>query len=262
MKYQKLGIVADKTESAQASKRQLIEKFGLIDLSGNHNAQDIDAIVAVGGDGFMLETLHLHIEDGTPVYGLNKGSIGFLLNEYSEKNLLERINNAVDSHIHPLEMKCTTIDGQVIYALAINEVSLLRTTGQAAKIKIKVDGITHMEELICDGVLVATPAGSSAYNYSNGGMILPIGSNLLSLTPISPFRPRRWRGGLLPNSARIEFEVQKFMRRPVKAMADNFEVDDIASVVVKLDTTRTIHLLFDQGHSLEDRIIREIFEVC
>ncbi len=261
-KYKNFGIVADKTDHAQQTKKDLIAKYNLIDLSGNAKSKDIDVIIAVGGDGFMLETLHMHIEDGIPVYGLNRGSIGFLLNEYSDKNLLERINNAVDSHIHPLEMKCTTIDGQVIYALAINEVSILRTTGQAAKTKIKVDGITHLDELISDGILVATPAGSSAYNYSNGGMILPIGSNLLSITPISPFRPRRWRGGLLPNTARIEFEVLKFLRRPVKAMADNYEVEDVTNVVIRLDTTRTIHLLFDKGHSLEERIIKEIFEVC
>ncbi len=262
MRYKNLGIVADKTEQAQGAKKYLLSKFPLKEIKDSKDSQNVDAIVAVGGDGFMLETLHLHIEDGIPVYGLNRGSIGFLLNEYSEKSLLERINNATDSKIHPLEMKCTTFDGQVVYALAINEVSILRTTGQAAKIKIKVDGVTHLDEMISDGVLVATPAGSSAYNYSNGGMILPIGSNLLSLTPISPFRPRRWRGDLLPNNTKIEFEILKHWRRPVKAMADNFEVDNISNMVVKLDTTRTIHLLFDQGHSLEERIIKEIFEVC
>lgn len=261
MKYNNPAIVSDKSEHAQEAKKQLINRFGFKEIKDGHDTQKADVIIAVGGDGFMLETLHMHIEDGLPVYGVNRGSIGFLLNEYSEKDLLDRINNAVDSKIHPLEMKATTLDGQVVYALAINEVSLLRTTGQAAKIKIKVDAITHIDEMICDGVLVATPAGSSAYNYSNGGMILPIGSNLLSLTPISPFRPRRWRGGLLPNTAKIEFEVLKHWRRPVKAVADNFEVDDVTNVVVKHDVTRTIHLLFDPGHSLEERIIREIFEV-
>ncbi|HCR85777.1 MAG TPA: NAD kinase [Alphaproteobacteria bacterium] len=261
-KYKNIGIVCDSTEKAQSSKNSLLEAYNLINIIDDGNTPEgIDAIIALGGDGFMLQTLHNHITDNIPIYGLNKGSIGFLLNEYSEHKLIERLNNAVDSHIHPLKMECKCAGGEYT-ALAINEVSLLRTTGQAAKIKINVDGTTYLDELICDGVMVATPAGSSAYNYSNGGMILPIGSNLLSLVPISPFRPRRWRGALLQNNVVVEFIVHKPWRRPVKAVADNYEVENVTEVKISLDTARTIHLLFDPGHSLEERIMREQFEVC
>jgi NAD+ kinase len=262
MKYKKIGIVADRSESAQECKKHLIEQYGFINEDDEKQGENLNALIAVGGDGYMLQVLHNHIGDGLPVYGMNKGTIGFLLNEYSTKNLIERIENAADSKIHPLKMICECEDGSKQEALAINEVSLLRTTGQAAKIKINVDGVTHLDEMICDGVLVSTPAGSSAYNYSNGGMILPIKSNLLSMTPISPFRPRRWKGALLPNKAKIVFDVNKYWKRPVKAVADNYEVNNVKSVEVFLDESHTIHLLFDRGHSLEERIMREQFEVC
>ena len=193
MKYNKLGIVADQSESSQECKKHLMEMYNLVDLQAESRSpasSKVDALVAIGGDGFMLHTLHNHIKDGLPVYGMNKGTMGFLLNEFSMKNLDERVNEAADSKIHPLRMICECENGEKIEALAINEVSLLRTTGQAAKISINVDNSNYLREMICDGVLVSTPAGSSAYNYSNGGMILPIKSNLLPLTPISPFRPR------------------------------------------------------------------------
>jgi NAD+ kinase len=262
MKFKKIGITADESVAAQNAKKSLIERYGFVDVADAKSQKSIDALVAVGGDGFMLHTLHNHLEDDVPVYGVNKGTVGFLMNDYKEEGLIESMNNAVDSKIHPLKMKCKCADGSVKEALAINEVSILRTTGQAAKVKISVDGTTHLDELVCDGVLVSTPAGSSAYNYSNGGMILPISSNLLSLTPISPFRPRRWRGALLPNTAKVKLEVLRNWKRPVKAVADNLEVDDISEVEIVLDTSKTIHLLFDSGHSLEDRIMREMFEIC
>lgn len=262
MKFNKIGILADESVAAQNAKQHLIDKYKFIEITDKSFIREVDAIIAVGGDGFMLHTLHNHIEDGVPVYGVNKGTVGFLMNEYSDKDLINRVNNAADSRIHPLKMKCYCVDGSVKEALAINEVSLLRTTGQAAKIKIIADDTAHLDELVCDGVLIATPAGSSAYNYSNGGMILPISSNLLTLTPISPFRPRRWRGALLPNTAKVRLEVIRHHKRPVKAVADNFEVDDVTAVDIELDKTRTIHLLFDSGQSLEDRIMREMFEIC
>ncbi len=262
MKFSKIGILADNSTQAQTAKAHLIAKFKFIEVVDRSFLKDVDVVIAVGGDGFMLHTLHNHIEDDVPIYGINKGTVGFLMNEYSEKNLIERVNSATDSKIHPLKMTCTCADGSVKEALAINEVSILRTTGQAAKIQINIDETTHLDELVCDGVLLSTPAGSSAYNYSNGGMILPISSNLLALTPISPFRPRRWRGALLPNTARVRLDIHKYKTRPVKAVADNFEVDDVTSVEIALDTTRTIHLLFDSGHTLEERIMREMFEIC
>ena len=189
MKYKNIGIVADESDFAQESAKSLISQYKLIDVT-NDEGEKLDALVVVGGDGFMLRTLHQHIHDGLPVYGLNMGTIGFLLNEYSENNLIDRVNEAVDTKIHPLRMKCTLEDETETEALAINEVSLLRTTGQAAKIGVYIDETSHMREMICDGVLVATPAGSSAYNYSNGGMVMPIGANLIELTPISPLGGR------------------------------------------------------------------------
>lgn len=262
MKYKNIGIVADSTDAAQQARQSLIKEYGFIKIIDKVLPENIDAIIAVGGDGFMLQTMHDFINYKFPIYGLNKGSIGFMLNEYKEVGLLERINEAVDSRIHPLKMECKCENGEEYNALAINEVSVLRTTGQAAKLKLSVDDNNYLDELICDGVLVATPAGSSAYNYSNGGMILPIGSNLLSLTPISPFRPRRWKGALLPNKVKVDIEVLKSWKRPVKAVADNYEVKNISKVSISLDTSRTINLLFDKGHSLEERIMREQFEVC
>lgn len=261
MKYKKIGIVADESDFAKSSAQSLMEQYNLVDVENSFKGK-LDALVVVGGDGFMLRTLHRHIEDGLPVYGLNMGTIGFLLNEYSENNLIDRVNEAVDTKIHPLKMVCVCEDESKHEVLAINEVSLLRTTGQAAKIGVYIDETSHVREMICDGVLVATPAGSSAYNYSNGGMVMPIGSNLLALTPISAFRPRRWKGALLPNKAKIRFEINKHWKRPVKAVADNFEVENVVTVEVILDTSKTIHLLFDKGHSLEDRIMKEQFEIC
>jgi NAD+ kinase len=260
MKYKKIGIVADSSDVAQRAIKRLAKKFSRLKIiTDSENVKGVDVILAIGGDGFMLHTLHNHIKDGIPVYGMNKGTVGFLLNEYSEADLYERLEDAKDTKIHPLKMVCTKHGGDVVEALAINEVSLLRTTGQAAKIVIKVDGTTYLNEMTCDGVLVSTPAGSSAYNYSNGGQILPINSNLLALTPISPFRPRRWSGAVLPNNAVIELEVLRYWKRPVKAVADNFEVDNVTKITITEERKYTLHLLFDKGHSLEDRIMKEQF---
>lgn len=221
--------------------------------------EEADLIVALGGDGYMLRTLHSMIDRQIPVYGMNAGSLGFLMNEYRENDLIARIEAAEEVTLHPLRMVATTVDGTVEEALAINEVSLLRQTYQAAKIRILIDGKPRMEELICDGALVATPAGSSAYNLSVHGPIIPIDADILCLTPISAFRPRRWRGALLPHDAHVTFEVLYAEDRPVSATADNFEVRDVAKVEVKEDRTISLRLLFDEGHNLADRILAEQF---
>lgn len=262
--YSKIAITSDQSKQAIASKDKLVSIYGLKDVTGKEESltqQNTDVLLAVGGDGFMLSTLHKIINTNLPIYGLNQGTLGFLLNRYSEDKLLERISMARDSRIHPVMMECIDENGSKHTALAINEISLLRMTGQAAKIKVIVDNNVSIDEMICDGVLVATPAGSSAYNLSNGGMILPIKSNLLALTPICPFRPRRWRGAILPSHVNIRFEVLKCHKRPVKAVADCFEINNVTEVNVKMCHDKVLHLLFDPGHSLEERIIREQFEV-
>lgn len=216
-------------------------------------------MVALGGDGFMLRTLHQMIDHQVPVYGMNAGSLGFLMNEYRENDLIARIEQAEEVELHPLRMVATTVDGTVEEALAINEVSLLRQTYQAAKIRVLIDGKVRLNELVCDGALVATPAGSSAYNLSVHGPIIPIEADILCLTPISAFRPRRWRGALLPHDAKITFEVLHAADRPVSATADNFEVRDVARVEIEEDRDVSLRLLFDAGHNLADRILTEQF---
>ena len=220
-----------------------------------------EVIVALGGDGWMLETLRARYADKLPVYGMHRGTIGFLMNEYSEDDLPGRINAAVRAVIHPLEMKATRVNGKVTTLQAINEVSLLRQTSQTAKLRIIVDGKERLAELFADGLLVATPAGSTAYNFSAHGPILPIGANLLALTPISPFRPRRWRGALLRHDARVTIEIDEPDRRPVAASADTQEVRDVARVDVREDRSRALTMLFDEGHALDERILREQFSL-
>jgi len=221
--------------------------------------EEADVVVALGGDGFMLRTLHRMFDRQIPVYGMNAGSLGFLMNEYREDGLIERITKAEEVILHPLRMHAVTVEGDVHEALAVNEVSLLRETYQAAKIRILIDGKVRMEELVCDGTLVATPAGSTAYNLSVHGPIVPIGAEILCLTPISAFRPRRWRGALLPHDAQVTFEVIDAVERPVSATADNFEVRDVARVEVAEDRHVALKLLFDEGHNLADRIVAEQF---
>lgn len=227
-------------------------------LHKDAGAAEADIVVALGGDGFMLQTLHAFLGTGKPIYGMNLGSVGFLMNEYRTENLLERLAAAERAIVHPLRMKAHSAKG-VTEALAFNEVSLLRETRQAAKISILVDERVRIAELICDGVLVSTPAGSTAYNLSAHGPILPIEAALLALTPISAFRPRRWRGALLPHRARVRFEILESAKRPVSAVADDFEVRDVSAVDVAEDRSIAMTMLYDAGHNLDERILAEQF---
>ncbi|MEO0392504.1 MAG: NAD kinase [Pseudomonadota bacterium] len=221
---------------------------------------EADVVIALGGDGTMLEVLHTTMGTGVPVFGMNRGSVGFLLNDFNPDDLLNRLKNAQQICLHPLSMVAKTELGAIETAYAINEVSVLRETRQAAKIKIMVDGVTRLEELICDGALVATPAGSTAYNLSAHGPILPLGAQLMAVTPISPFRPRRWRGALLPHTTRITFEVLEADKRPVSAVADYTEIRDIVSVEITEDRSIDLNLLFDPDQNLGERIIKEQFQ--
>ena len=247
------ALVASETEEAQTARRRLEDLYSTVP------PEQADVVVALGGDGLMLETLHHAIARGRPIYGMNRGTIGFLMNSYNEKGLPERLARAERVTLHPLCMAVRAHDGAETEALAINEVSLLRQERQAAHIRISIDGEVRMEQLICDGVMVATPAGSTAYNVSAYGPILPIGAPLLALTPISAFRPRRWRGALLPNTAKVTFEILDPDKRPVSATADFTEVRDVARVDVHEDEKVALELLFDPEHNLEKRIIQEQF---
>lgn len=226
---------------------------------GDVEAIEADVIVALGGDGFMLATLHATQELDVPVYGMNRGTVGFLMNEYVEDNLLERLQQAELAEINPLRMTATRANGEVEKILAINEVSLLRSGPQAAHLSISIDGRERLSPLVCDGALVSTPAGSTAYNYSAHGPILPIGSDVLALTAMAAFRPRRWRGALLPKSATVQFDVLEQEKRPVLASADSREVRDVTRVVISSETDVTHRILFDPGHGLEERLLREQF---
>ncbi|HEX9647695.1 MAG TPA: NAD kinase [Alphaproteobacteria bacterium] len=218
-----------------------------------------DVVVALGGDGFMIETLHQFMDRGAPIYGMNRGTVGFLMNQYRAEGLVERLTAAEPTVLHPLRMTVTRADGGRVDGLAINEVSLLRETRFAAHLRVSIDGRVRLELLVCDGVLVATPAGSTAYNLSAHGPILPLGSRLLALTPICAFRPRRWRGALLPESARITVDVLDADQRPVSATADYTEVRGATRVEIHQDPETSLHLLFDPEHNLEERIAREQF---
>ena len=243
------------TDSARAGE-------ALEELTGRYGQslpKDADVIVALGGDGFMLETLHGTMSLDAPVYGMNCGTIGFLMNEYSGDDLVERLRAAEEEIINPLAMTAARADGTTREALAINEVSLLRAGPQAAKLRISVDERLRMEELVCDGALISTPAGSTAYNYSAHGPVLPIGSEVLALTAVAAFRPRRWRGAILPKSARVKFEVLEAEKRPVMADADGRSVRDVVEVEVRSEPSVRHRILFDPGHGLEERLIREQF---
>ena len=248
------ALVAAETDEARAAAARLSADYKTVP------PEEAEAIVALGGDGLMLETLHRFIDRGTPIYGMNCGSVGFLMNEYREDGLPERLAQAESVALHPLRMAAETVNGQRLDALAINEVSLLREERQAAKLRIAVDGVVRLEELVCDGALVSTPAGSTAYNLSAHGPIVPIGAPLLALTPISAFRPRRWPGALLPHRAVVSFEVLEAGKRPVSATADYTEVRDVARVEVREDRSVSLNLLFDPGHNLEERILLEQFQ--
>lgn len=248
--------IAFKASSAPAAQQ------ALADLTALHGQTDIElaeVVVALGGDGFMLQTLHETQWLNLPVYGMNCGTIGFLMNAFSLHDLPTRLATAEEAVINPLAMRAVTKDGSVTEALAINEVSLLRAGPQAAKLRISVDGKVRLEELVCDGVLIATPAGSTAYNYSAHGPILPIGSDVLALTPMAAFRPRRWRGALLPKSVVVRFDVLEPEKRPVRADADSRPVEDVISVEVRSEPNIRHRILFDPGHGLEERLIVEQF---
>ncbi|MBV2358722.1 NAD kinase [Thalassococcus sp. CAU 1522] len=249
----RIAFCASNAPIAQSAKAALSRRYG------DHAEQNADVIVALGGDGFMLQTLHRTQDNPAPVYGMNRGTVGFLMNEYAEHDLEERLRAAEEAVINPLSMRAETADGTVHEALAINEVSLLRAGPQAARLRISVDGKLRMAELVCDGALVATPAGSTAYNYSAHGPILPIGSDVLALTAMAAFRPRRWRGALLPKTALVTFEVLDPEKRPVMAEADSRSVRDVLRVDIRSEPGIAHRVLFDPGHGLEERLIREQF---
>lgn len=249
----RLAFVASKTPEALDSLAGLQQQFGEIAPA------DADIIVALGGDGFMLQTLHRHMALGKPVYGMKAGTVGFLMNQFSTQDVMERIASAQASVLKPLEMVATSESGSSVSALAFNEVSLLRQTKQAAKIRVFLNGAERLDELVCDGVLVSTPAGSTAYNLSAHGPILPLDSDVLAMTPISPFRPRRWRGAILRAATEVRLEILDHYKRPVSATADSAEVRDVVEVTIRESRDRTVTLLFDAEHNLEERILTEQF---
>ncbi len=252
-KLEKIAFMAAETRIAQDAASALSQRYGTA------TPKEADVIVALGGDGFMLQTLHGTQHLDTPVYGMNCGTVGFLMNEYQEHDLSERLEAATEELVNPLHMKAIREDGSVSEALAINEVSLLRAGSQAAKLKITVDGRVRMEELVCDGALVSTPAGSTAYNYSAHGPILPIGADVLALTAMSAFRPRRWRGALLQKTATVRIDVLQPEKRPVMADADSRSAGNVLSVEIRSEPDVKHRILFDTGHGLEERLIREQF---
>ena len=248
-----IAFLASKITAAQEARAELVARYGDMEPA------DAEVIVALGGDGFMLRTLHQTMDLAVPVYGMNRGTVGFLMNAYSSKHLIERLQAAEEEVINPLAMTAMDRSGRVFKALAINEVSLLRAGPQAAKLQISVDGRVRLEELICDGALLATPAGSTAYNYSAHGPIVPIGADVLALTPLAAFRPRRWRGALLPKRATVRFDVLEADKRPVMADADAVQFNDIDWVEIRSEPNIRHRILFDPGHGLEERVISEQF---
>lgn len=249
-------LLADDTAKATAARETLQARYQFADL---RERKHVEGIIALGGDGFMLHTLHRFMGKNIPVYGINCGTVGFLMNRYGLEDIPGRLERAVATQLHPLRMFARTVDGHKHEALAINEVSLFRQIRQAAKLRIIVDHVVRMDELICDGLLVATPAGSTAYNLSADGPIIPIGSNLLTITPISVFRPRRWRGALVPNRVTLHFDVLESAKRPVSAVADFTEIRNVSEVEVSEYHGHTLTVLFDPDHNLEERILNEQF---
>jgi NAD+ kinase len=249
----KVAFVAARSADAREAAKRLRQRYDEVAPA------KADIIVALGGDGFMLQMLHRFMGRDVPIYGMNRGTVGFLMNGWRENGLFQRLDRAQRVVLNPLLMDARTASGETVRAHAINEVSLLRQTRQTAKIAISIDGQKRLEELACDGVMVATPAGSTAYNLSVHGPILPLGAGLLALTPISPFRPRRWRGAVLPRTVKVTLDVLEPAKRPVSAVADSTEVRNVVSVTVTEDSTRSITLLFDPEHHLEERILKEQF---
>lgn len=248
-----IAFLASEAPSARAAQSTLVQRYGTVP------EDQADVIVALGGDGFMLHTLHRTQGLDVPVYGMNRGTVGFLMNEYGEADLMDRLEAAGEEEINPLSMHAESADGTLHHALAINEVSLLRAGPQAAQLRITVDGHVRLEELSCDGALLCTPAGSTAYNYSAHGPILPIGSDVLALTAVAAYRPRRWRGALLPKAATVRFDIRAPERRPVMATADSTAVPDVRWVEIRSEPGIGHRILFDPGHGLEERLLREQF---
>ncbi len=252
-RFERIALLASQVPEAEKARAALAARYG------ECAPADADVIVALGGDGFMLQTLHKFMTSGKPIYGMHRGTVGFLMNDYGVEKLKERLAAAQSTVIHPLLMHAIDVNGRVQEFHAINEVSVYRQSYQAARLRILVDGKERLSELVADGVLVATPAGSTAYNLSAQGPIIPIDASLLALTPISPFRPRRWRGALLPDKAQVAIEVLEAAKRPAAAVADHDEVRDVQRVDVSMDRRIAINLLFDADHSLDERILREQF---
>jgi NAD+ kinase len=252
-RFKHIAFVAASTPEAREAYERLQGRYG------NAEPKNADVIVALGGDGLMLQTLHKFMNSGKPIYGMHRGTVGFLMNDFSIDNLVERLTAAQITVIHPLVMRVCDSAGRMHEHRAINEVSLFRQSAQAAHLRILIDGQERLAELIADGLLVSTPAGSTAYNLSVQGPIIPINAPLLALTPISPFRPRRWRGALLPDKAKVTIEVKDADKRPVAAVADSDEVRSVRSVDIEMDHSMSLDMLFDPGHSLDDRILREQF---
>ena len=252
--FQTLSFLASSAPEALAAREELIGIYGDVP------PEEADVIVALGGDGFMLQTLHGTMNSGKLVYGMNRGSIGFLMNDYRTEGLQDRICTAVENAFHPLRMTTANSDGTNSTALAINEVSLFRQSYQAAKLRVEVDGVVRLDELICDGLMVATPAGSTAYNLSAHGPILPLDAPLLAMTPVSAFRPRRWRGALLPNKVTVDIHILEAEKRPVNAVADNTEVKSVLHIRIAQSELTTARILSDPDRSWSDRILAEQFE--
>ena len=252
-RFKQVAFVASQVPEAREALAALERRYGNVD------PKTADVVVALGGDGLMLQTLHKFMDSGKPIYGMHRGTVGFLMNEFAEENLKERLAAAQMAVIHPLLMRARDAQGRVHEHYAINEVSLFRQTYQAARLRLSIDGQERLADLMADGALVSTPAGSTAYNLSAQGPIIPINAPLLALTPISPFRPRRWRGALLPDAAQVTIDVLEADKRPVAAVADHDEVRSVQSVDIRMDHGISMHMLFDPGHSLDERILREQF---
>lgn len=234
--------------------KRLVERYASADVD------EADVLICLGGDGFMLEALHKYHAHGKPIYGMNLGTVGFLMNEFSEEGLIERIERAEAADIRPLEMRAETVEGEIITHMAINEVSLLRSGPQAARLRVLINETERLGELVADGAMVSTPAGSTAYNYSAHGPIIPIGANILAITAVAAYRPRRWRGALVPMDVRIRIEVDHADKRPVHASADSFKTGNVRMVEIAVDESRSMRLLFDPGHGLEERLLNEQFQ--
>jgi NAD+ kinase len=252
-RFERIAFLSSGAPDADAALASFTSRYGTVD------PEIADVVVALGGDGLMLQTLHRFIGKNKPIYGMKQGSVGFLMNEFHGPDLEQRLDQAEASIVHPLLMEATRADGESVKARAINEVSILRQSYQAAKMRISIDGKERLAELIADGLLVATPVGSTAYNLSAHGPILPLDATLMSLTPIAPFRPRRWNSALLPDTAHVTIDILEADKRPVAAVADHFEVKNVIKVAVAMDHATDLILLHDPGHSLDERILREQF---